>query len=237
MVNVLPKSAADPDPLAHLHKMSATAGAAITQYVAINGLSIAALLLGIASVLAILINALWIVPVVGIILGLLSLRQINRSNGTQSGKLPAYLGLLLCVVMGGIAGARQIVDSIRAKARTEQVLATLTQFSNGIATDDFAAAYQAFSPEFQSRIPEPQFIARWKDLEQRDFSKIRAIRWNQVPPLFSDDVSGQIPTADLEALVEFAQGFELRVVLHFRERNGAWRIYDLPAFFQGERHF
>src|SRR5947208_762197 len=82
----------DPDPLAHLHKMSTTAGLGTTEYVAINPLSVATIFLGLASALALLDNTLLAVPALTVIAAIVSLRQISHSGGTQGGKGLAILG-------------------------------------------------------------------------------------------------------------------------------------------------
>src|SRR5438552_694692 len=97
--------------LAQLHKMSTTAGVTNAGYVAVNYTAIVAVLLGLASALAFFGWLLLVVPVVGIIFALVAIRQINDSSGTQTGRGLAYIGLLLCLLLGGSAiamGAMQI---------------------------------------------------------------------------------------------------------------------------------
>src|ERR1051325_9373441 len=96
------KTDADADAhLAQLHRMSTTAGVTNLDYVAVNLTSIFALLLGLASALAFLHWAFLAVPLVGIIFAIISLRQINNSSGTQTGKGLAITGLILCLLLGG----------------------------------------------------------------------------------------------------------------------------------------
>src|SRR2546429_5411940 len=83
----------DDDPLARLHKMSTTAGVASQQYVAINNAAVIAALLGVASALALLTPTLLIVPLAGVVVAIVSWRQISNSNGTETGKPLALLGL------------------------------------------------------------------------------------------------------------------------------------------------
>src|SRR4051794_22135980 len=75
-----------PDPLASLHKMSTTAGITSQEYVAINIPSIIALVLGLASIVAVVVPILLVVPLAAIVTAVASLRQIRDSNGTQSGR-------------------------------------------------------------------------------------------------------------------------------------------------------
>src|SRR5438552_9086922 len=105
MTDLMPKRPADAstdnsgqdDPLAHLHKMSTTAGLGTTEYVAINPLAVTTIFLGLASALALLDNTLLALPIAAVICGIFALRQISRSGGTQTGRGLAILGLLLAL--------------------------------------------------------------------------------------------------------------------------------------------
>src|SRR5687767_9055265 len=70
------------DPLAKLHRMSRTAGLGTQDYVAINVAAVVSALLGLASVLALVTSLLLVIPVAGVICGLVALYQIKDSNGT-----------------------------------------------------------------------------------------------------------------------------------------------------------
>src|SRR3954451_9896103 len=76
----------DDDPLAHLHKMSTTAGLGSGDYVAVNGTAVFALLVGVASALALMSEVLLILPLVAFVAGFMAWGQIRHSNGTQTGK-------------------------------------------------------------------------------------------------------------------------------------------------------
>src|SRR4051794_39838641 len=86
------------DPLSHLHKMSTTAGLGTTEYVAVNGMSIVALILGLASSLSLFANELLVIPVVAVILGIWALIQIKDSNGTQTGRFLAFFGMFCALL-------------------------------------------------------------------------------------------------------------------------------------------
>src|SRR5215213_1889000 len=88
----LPRPAGDdgpdaPDALARLHKMSTTAGITSQEYVAINIPAIIALVLGLASVVALLnvSGVLLVIPLAAIVTAFAALSQIRASNGTQTG--------------------------------------------------------------------------------------------------------------------------------------------------------
>src|SRR5436309_10235622 len=103
MTDLMPKRPADAstdnsgqdDLLAHLHKMSTTAGLGTTEYVAINPLAVATVFLGAASALALLDHTLLAIPVLAVVCAIVALRQVIRSGGTQTGRGIAVLGLVL----------------------------------------------------------------------------------------------------------------------------------------------
>ena len=101
------------DPLERLHKMSRTAGVGTQDYVAVNSVSVAAMMLGIASALALLDRTLLIVPLAGVICAIVALRQIVHSGGTQTGRSLAWIGLVLCLLFAGGQIARQIIGGVR----------------------------------------------------------------------------------------------------------------------------
>src|SRR6266496_4787827 len=70
------------DPIAHLHKMSTTAGLGSGDYVAVNGAAVFALLLGIASALILFEDYLLVIPIACVIVSIVAWIQINHSNGT-----------------------------------------------------------------------------------------------------------------------------------------------------------
>src|SRR5688572_26011279 len=78
---------AEADPLHNLYRMSRTAGLGSGDYVAVNNTSVLALLLSLASLLSLLSPWVLVVCVAAIVCGVLALKQIRSSNGTQTGSL------------------------------------------------------------------------------------------------------------------------------------------------------
>src|SRR5436309_1753992 len=159
MTDLMPKRPADAstdnsgqdDPLAHLHKMSTTAGLGTTEYVAINPLAVATVFLGLASALALLDNTLLAVPVLAVVMAVVSLRQIAGSGGTQTGRGLAILGLLLAFAFSGVVLARSLVHQFRTRQDTQQIDALVKEASDKIAQGNSDAAYGMFSERFTAR--------------------------------------------------------------------------------------
>jgi hypothetical protein len=77
-------------------------------YRKVSGLAIFSLLLGIAAPLSFFATLLWAIPLVGVAVALLALRQISESNGTLVGRTSAIVGLALSVVFVSAASTREI---------------------------------------------------------------------------------------------------------------------------------
>src|SRR5436309_9385705 len=94
------------DPLSHLHKMSTTAGLGSTDYVAVNGIAVTTIFMGLASSLALLDITLLAIPVATVVLAIVALRQIANSNGTQTGRALAWGGMVLAMLFVASIGGR-----------------------------------------------------------------------------------------------------------------------------------
>src|SRR6478736_4490875 len=93
---------APPDPLASLHKMSTTAGLGSGDYVAINPVAIFAIIMGVASALALFEETiLLLLPAAAIVGAIIALRQIGKSSGTQTGRGLAIAAIVLALIFGG----------------------------------------------------------------------------------------------------------------------------------------
>ena len=91
-----------PDPLGKLHHHTvATAGVGTQRYVAINPTAVAAPDAGFGSILVFLSSMLLVIPLAGLICGIIAVVQVRRSNGTQTGMGLAVGGILLCLGFGG----------------------------------------------------------------------------------------------------------------------------------------
>src|SRR4051794_26864016 len=119
------------DPLHNLYRMSRTAGLGSGDYVAINNTAIAALLLGVASTLSLLWPAALVVAAAAIVCGILALIQISSSNGTQSGRALAALGILLALALGGVTGVKMVAASAQHR-RDEAKIGELVKRLNDL---------------------------------------------------------------------------------------------------------
>ena len=100
------------DPLARLHRMSRTAGLGAQDYVAIN----------VAAVLSVLLGLLLVIPLAGVICGIVALHQIKDSNGTQTGRGIAWTGIALSVLFAAVVGGRELLNNVRTRSDREVVV-------------------------------------------------------------------------------------------------------------------
>ncbi|PQO45610.1 DUF4190 domain-containing protein [Blastopirellula marina] len=94
----------------------------LMEYREISRLAVAALVLGIFSVLAIFTSVLWIVPVLAIVFGLAAYYQIDRSE-VLTGKAMAMIGMALAAVWLGASVTQTTVQSSSFKAESRKMAA------------------------------------------------------------------------------------------------------------------
>ena len=229
---------AGPDPLASLHKMSTTAGITSQEYVAINIPSILALLVGLASVLAVLSPILLIVPVAGIITGFVALAQIRASNGTQSGRGFAWLGILLSLGIGAFVLVAAVVERSRTAADRNAIVQQIEQLGRHVAAKEYDPAYGMFSDRFRARVDRARFGAVWDQLHAfQGFGKMQGMQWNETHILFEEDPGSGTRVATAYAWVIFEKTGQERPrhPLVFRKVGDKWVIEDAPQMFPRDR--
>src|SRR4051812_35590664 len=190
------------DPIAHLHKMSTTAGVGSQDYVAINTSAIVSVILGLSTALAFLGVPFLVVGVAGIVFGIIALVQIRHSNGTQGGTGLAILGILLSLAMAGSVAAASIVEWNHQREDRNQIEAAITQLGQYVAGEQYDKAYQLFAPDFQALI-KPQIFHDQLQGYQQYYWKIEGMSSNGAF-VFTTSTEG-IPTAQTQAMVRFVQ--------------------------------
>ena len=235
-----PDSAGDdgPDPLASLHKMSTTAGITSQEYVAINIPSVLALLVGLASVLATLSPVLLLVPVVGVVVGVVALSQIRASNGTQTGRGFAWLGILLSLGIGTFVLVGAMIEHGRTAADRREIVRQIEELGRLVAARDYDKAYSMFGDRFRTRVNRTTFDAVWDQHHAvPELGKITGMEWNRTSIYFEDELSSGTRVATAYAWVNFEKPSKERArhPLQFRKAGGAWVIDDAPQIFPSER--
>ena len=149
-----------PDPLAKLHKMSTTAGIASADYVAISNLAVGSAVLGALTAFSWMTPYLGFIGLAGIIFGVLSLRKIANSNGTQTGKGIAVLGIVLSILLAGVGLGREYLRDRALQADKDAIDAQIGQLGKALVAGDAKAVYDMFDPVWRS-------LTSVKDIEQQ----------------------------------------------------------------------
>lgn len=223
------------DPLASLYKMSTTAGLGSQDYVAVNVLSVVTLALGLASGLVLLDNILLIIPVVGVVIGILSLVQIRRSSGTQTGAAWAVIGLLLCLGLAGYKFGNEAVAAAKTYAdesAIEQVVVDVGDFVKKPETTD--KAYALFTDAFKARVSLDLFKSRWASFRSRELiGELTAIRSNGIVRVEVDPKTGTIQgvAGTISAYSKIPAGTGDRRNFFFIKDARGWRVEGIPDLF------
>jgi hypothetical protein len=95
--------------------------AELVEYRGLSGWAVAALVLGLLSPTAILTPLLWLVPVIGIVVALVAMRNIKMAQGQKTGWYVALLGMLLSIFFGAAGPARAISRNIWLETRAQRL--------------------------------------------------------------------------------------------------------------------
>jgi hypothetical protein len=213
--------------------MSTTAGLGTTEYVAINPMAVASVLLGLASSLALLDNILLVIPIAGVIVSIIAMRQIRDSNGTQTGKGLVTLGLLLAIGFAGFIGSRAATAAMRTRSDREAIASLVKDLENRIKTSDYDGAFGLFSERFQKTVSRQTFVERWTYIrDQAPYGNVASISWNGEVVFEYDRVAG-LPMAYSIVIIKFTKNPEAsRQEAQFAKRDdGKWEFEGLPNVF------
>jgi hypothetical protein len=225
-------AAADTDPLLHLHKMSTTAGLGVGDYVAVNVTSVVAVVFGLASLLAIFNSVLLVFPIVGVILGIVALRQITGSNGTQTGKGLAILGLVLSGVITATIFSLQGLEILHRRADQEALANLSEKYGQLIAQDKFDEAYDLFDAGFKDRVSKQAFIVHLTSIQHStELPAIDKITWNGLAEFHPGDEGSQTADAVIKVHFKGIDGEERLGARFHKLKDGPWLINNIPDQF------
>ncbi len=228
----------DYDPLAKLHKMSTTAGLGSGDYVAVNITAVVSALFGLASMLARASNALLVIPLVGVICGILALWQIRKSNGTQTGQGVAAIGLLLSIGIGGWVIASQATDYFSTRADEQQISQMIDKLGQTIKDQKYDEGYKLFGASFPSRVTPQRFSERLSvyhsDQAKQLWGDYESLKWNGHTEFQKDERTGEL-VASTVALGYFSKAEKdpLRINMFLRKMTTGWVIENVDLF-QGD---
>jgi hypothetical protein len=129
------------------------------EYHSLSVLAIAALIFGLASVVSLISELLWVVPLIGLITGLAAIASIRRSGGNLQGRTLAQIGIALSLFFG-LTAATQLLTTQRIVATRAQYVAQ--QWFAALARNEPAVALQLErSPARRAQLTDPQQLAEY----------------------------------------------------------------------------
>jgi hypothetical protein len=217
-----------------LHHMSTTAGLS-QEYVAVNTLSVVALVLGLASMMALIHIVLLIVPAAGVVCALVSIRQINRSSGTQTGKVLAWTGLVLSLVFTVLVLGRQAAQAAQDRRDQQEIAVVIDRFAGHIRDGEFEAAHAMFSSRFRQRVSLSQFTQTMRGFRENPiYGRMQTMDWNRRAS-FQEHPTEDIRYGNVMVVIHFDQvEAPFRQPLVVRKTAGQWEIEDWPSMFPAE---
>jgi hypothetical protein len=239
-----PVSAAGTDHLRHLPKMSPTAGVGTEEYVAISVPAVFALLLGFASILALMEAPFVVIALAGIVVAIVALVQIPNSNGTQSGEGMAVAGLFLAVGITSFVLAADVMESWGRSHDRAAIKQVTELFGKDLNVSQFDAAYDLFSQHFKARVSRQEFVQKMSVLQDelrhtqanvQGLGIIHEVDWNGLATFYADPDSGTV-TADTYIDFKFTNTDSVQsVAATFRKVGDDWTIDSLPSMFPPKR--
>jgi hypothetical protein len=227
-----PPLPAGSDPLGKLYHMSTTAGVGSHDYVAVNVVSVVAILLGLASSLALLDPLLLAIPILAFVFAVVSLRQIGKSAGTQTGRMLAWGGVAMAVLFVAMEGARILAEQRQDAEDRQAIVHLVEQFSQDIRGGEMDRAYALFSPDFHDRVSMKEFKPKLQLLQENPvYGKLEAIRSNgyfQFAGAYNDDVRAAVTELDIKFDKE-PQAVAQNAI--FKRLDGVWSINNIPDLF------
>ena len=213
--------------------MSTTAGAASQEYVAINQTAIATLLLGLASVSVVMANLLLVLPVVAVACGIVALRQISRSNGTQSGRLLTTLGMILGLGMLAYVTIPAARMHYATKAEEGRIIAAVAEFGKVLVARDYDRAASMVNPDFfaKKQLTKQDFAGTWEHLTSNPYyGELTSLVSNGLVRI-DDTLAGQSASTLMVMRFSKADAPMRRSVVLGKDDSGNWRIDDIPEVF------
>lgn len=226
---------ADLEKLSHLHRMSRTAGLGSSEYSAVNIAAVVAVLIGVASALALLSPVFLFLPVVGVIIAGVAVKQISGSNGTQTGLPLAVLALVLCFGLSAFTGLKAYRLSAQEKQDNADLIALVDRFSKLIVEKKYDEAYKLTDARFQEQIPLSTLESSFESLSNSPgFGAFQGMRTNKIFAIEADPEVAQVRMAVGFMLLDFEKrsgGDDFRTEARYRNTDGEWKIFAIPKLF------
>ena len=234
-----PRRGDDPagDSLAHLHRMSRTAGLGSGDYVAINVPAVVAVILGLGSAMVVVDPLFLELPLAGIVISIIAIVQVKNSNGTQSGMIMGIAGLILSLGFFTYKAGGQTFQEFRTREDRQSIERLLNDFGQDLYRGDersLTDAYSNFDSTFTGRVPLTHFTMIFNSARNSPyFGVIQSIESNGQMSFSTDPRTGESVAGGL-AIVHLAKGDPRDAphwMMNFRKEGDRWRVEDMPELF------
>jgi hypothetical protein len=224
-------AAVETDALSHLYKMSSTAGAQSNEYVAVNVTAVVAVIFGLASLLAKFGAILLVIPIIGVILSLVALAQIRASNGTQTGKGLALIGLILSGLISGGLLTVNLVQAAQTRSDEQAISAICQDLGQLLKDRKYESACALFNARFKDRVGDQAFTAHLANIQQNGYyPPIDSMTWNGRSEIQSGDEGEK--TAAVMMVVQYKDSnTPSRFAAELRRTDGTWRFEAIEDLF------
>ncbi len=217
--------------------MSTTAGVGTGMtYRQVSPLAVAAVVAAVLSLSVFIHPAMTIIPIAGVVLSILALVAVTRSNGTQVGRTLAIGSLIASSVLAGLFAWRFFSTATSERTMATDVRQTVASFGDALAAEDYASAYALMAGAFQEDVAESQF-GSWlsgypaaKDREGEPvFGNITGAKAGE--RIKFSEAAGDRTLADTELIVTFEHGEPLTQSVLLNGRDGTWKLRQFEQWF------
>lgn len=219
-----------------LKKMSTTAGLGSGDYEAVSPLAVAAVVSAFLGLTAFFNEILLVFSAAGLVLGVMGLIQIRRSEHTLTGRVFALAGLLLGLAMLAVVGGGRALGEVKLKPERQHITDVIQSFGKLVSAHDYDAAYALCDPAFQKKVSPADFKGLLELHETRGFGKLTATDTTGQVIFINADGSmgstGDVKRAVSGATFTFAgRPDPVRGEVQLVKNGDKWIIFDLPTLF------
>ncbi len=213
--------------------MSRTAGLGSSEYTAVNNTAVVAVLLGGASSLSLFTPIFLFLPIVGVVISVIAIRQILSSNRTQTGMALAILGLVGSVAFAGFTGLQAYQHDQVRKADEREMVQITNDFGKALADKDYKAAYGKTDARFQEQVSLNRFTKFFDEQVVSQFGEMLGVESNKLFQFADEDPTDpSIRMAMSRAKLKtekYPGGFPTEI--RYRRTGDRWIIFALPELF------
>ena len=179
---------------------------------------------------------LLVIPAVAIVLAIVAFVQIRNSNGTQTGRGLAALGLVLALGFIGLVGGRSLSDAFKNREDEKAIDSLIIKLDELLVAHKYDEAYQMFDDKFTERFKQPDFVGIWKHIVEgsKDYKGMTGMHPNNRMEFEVNADTGQKRGIEM-TIMEFGPNSTRIPFVFVQEPDGTWKITDIPDLFKQQQ--